>query len=105
MARVGGAEPVAVTCPQNNGFRLLPEDLVLLKPQAVPTIDARVVVFIVLSAFVLAMLTTIWPIRRALRAGATPLADGSRGTTRTRSIGRTVVISPVTSRPSSPATP
>jgi len=74
------------------GVRLLPEDLVLLKPQAMPTIDARVAGFTVLSACLLAMLTTIWPIRRALRAGATPLADGSRGATRTRSIGRTVVI-------------
>ena len=27
MVRVVGAEPVAVNCPQNNGFRLRPEDL------------------------------------------------------------------------------
>jgi putative ABC transport system permease protein len=74
------------------GLRLLPEDLVLLKPQVVPTIDARVVLFVVLSAILLAILTTIWPIRRALRTGAAPLGDGGRGSTRTRSIGRTVVI-------------
>jgi putative ABC transport system permease protein len=74
------------------GVRLLPEDLVLLKSQIEPTIDARVVMFVVLSASVLAMLTTIWPIRRALGIGATPLGDGSRGSTRTRSIGRTVII-------------
>jgi putative ABC transport system permease protein len=74
------------------GLRLLPEDLVLLKPQVVPTIDARVVLFVVLSAILLAIPTTIWPIRRALRTGAAPLGDGSRGCTRTRSIGRTVVI-------------
>jgi hypothetical protein len=74
------------------GVRLLPEDLVLLKAQMEPAIDARVVMFVVLSAIALAVPTTIWPIRRALRTGATPLADGSRGSTRTRSIGRTVVI-------------
>ena len=27
MARVGGGEPVVVACPQNNGFKLRPEDL------------------------------------------------------------------------------
>ena len=32
------------------GLRLLPEDLVLLKPQMAPAIDARVVMFVVLSA-------------------------------------------------------
>lgn len=74
------------------GVRLLPDDLVLLKAQMEPAIDARVVMFVVLSAIALAVPTTIWPIRRALRTGATPLADGSRGSTRTRSIGRTVVI-------------
>ena len=74
------------------GVRLLPDDLVLLKPQLKPAIDARVVMFVVLSAIALAVLTTIWPIRRALGIGATPLGDGSLGSTRTRSIGRTVVI-------------
>jgi predicted permease len=74
------------------GLRLLPDDLVLLKPQVAPTIDARVVLFVVLSAILLAIPTTIWPIRRALRTGAAPLANGSRGSTRTRSTGRTVVI-------------
>lgn len=74
------------------GVRLLPEDLVLLKSQAEPTIDARVVMFVVLSAIALAMLTTIWPIRRAVGAGAGALGDGSRGSTRNRSIGRTVII-------------
>ena len=74
------------------GIRLLPEDLVLLKAQAIPAIDARVVMFVVLSALVLAVPTTIWPIRRALRTTASSLGDGSRGSTRTRSIGRTVVI-------------
>jgi predicted permease len=73
-------------------IRLLPEDLVVLKAQAAPSIDARVVMFVVLSALVLALPTTIWPIRRALRTGAASLGDGSRGSTGTRSIGRTVVI-------------
>lgn len=74
------------------GVRLLPEDLVLLKPQMAPAIDARVVMFVVLSAIVLAVPTTIWPIRRALGVGAVPLDGGSRGSTRSRSIGRAVVI-------------
>jgi predicted permease len=74
------------------GLRLLPDDLVLLKPQAEPAIDARVVLFVLLNVIALAVLTSIWPIRRALRTGATPLSDGSRGSGRTRSVGRTVVI-------------
>ena len=74
------------------GLRLLPDDLVLLKAQVEPVIDARVVMFVVLSALALAVPTTIWPIRRALRTGAISLGDGSRGSTQTRSIGRTVVI-------------
>jgi putative ABC transport system permease protein len=74
------------------GLRLLPEELVLLKPQVEPAIDARVVLFVVLSAFLLAMPTTIWPIRRALRTGTAPLADSNRGSTRTRSLGRPIVI-------------
>jgi predicted permease len=74
------------------GIHLLPEDLVLLKAHATPAIDARVVMFVVLSAIALAVPTTIWPIRRALKVGAGSLGDGSRGSTRTHSIGRTVVI-------------
>lgn len=74
------------------GMRLLPEDLVLLKSQVEPTIDARVVMFVVLSTVALAILTTIWPIRRALGSGATPIGDGSRGSARTRSIGRKIII-------------
>lgn len=74
------------------GVRLLPEDLVLLKSHAEPVIDLRVVMFVVLSALALAMLTTIWPIRRALASGVGAVGDGSRGSTRTRSIGRTVII-------------
>ena len=74
------------------GIRLLPEELVLLKTNATPSIDARVVVFVALSAIALAVPTTIWPIRRALRIGAVPLLDGSRGSTRTRSVGRLLVV-------------
>ena len=74
------------------GLRLLPEDLCCSSHRWRPTIDARVVMFVVLSAILLAMPTTIWPIRRALRTGAAPLADGGRAARRTRSIGRTVVI-------------
>jgi hypothetical protein len=60
------------------GLRLLPDDLVLLKAQASPVIDARVVMFVALGALVLAGPTTIWPIRRALRTGAASLGEGSR---------------------------
>ena len=74
------------------GLRLLPDDLVSLKPQIEPAIDARVVMFVVLSAIALAVPTAIWPIRHALDTGAAPLGDGSRGSTRTRSIGRRVII-------------
>lgn len=74
------------------GARLLPDDLVLLTPHMKATIDGRVVMFVVLSAIALAVPTTIWPIRRALGIGATPVGDGSRGSARTRSLGRTVVI-------------
>ena len=64
----------------------------MLKPQTTPAIDLRVVMFVVLSAFILALPTTIWPIRRALGTGAATSADGGRGSTRTRSLGHTVVI-------------
>jgi predicted permease len=74
------------------GVRLLPDDLVLLKPQLEPTIDVRVVMFVVLSATALAILTTIGPIRRALGTGATSPGAGTRGSRRARSTGRTVVI-------------
>jgi putative ABC transport system permease protein len=74
------------------GLRLLPENLVLLTPQMAPSIDARAVMFVVLSAWLLAIPTTIWPIRRALRTGTAALKDGSGGATRTRSVGRSVVI-------------
>ena len=73
-------------------LRLLPDDLVVLEPQGIPTIDLRVVMFVVLSAVTLALPTTIWPIRRALSSGAATLANGSLAGTRTRSLGRTVVI-------------
>jgi predicted permease len=73
-------------------LRLLPDNLVVLKPQATPTIDLRVVMFVVLSALTLALPTTIWPIRRALGTGSATLANGSPAGTRTRSLGRTVVI-------------
>ncbi|HEX5070042.1 MAG TPA: ABC transporter permease, partial [Vicinamibacterales bacterium] len=73
-------------------IRLLPEGLVLLKGQATPGIDARVVLFVMLSALLLAVPATIWPVRRALRSDAASLGNGSRGSTRTRSIGREVVI-------------
>jgi predicted permease len=92
---IGGGAAIGLTLAVpllQVGLRLLPEDLVLLTPQVVFTIDARVVLFVVLSAILLAIPTTIWPIRRALRTGAAPLGDGSLGGTRTRSIGRTIVI-------------
>ena len=74
------------------GLRLLPDDLVLLTPYTQPTIDGRVVLFVLLSAIALSVPTTIWPIRRALSIGATTMVDGSRGSVRTRSVGRTVVV-------------
>lgn len=73
-------------------LRLLPDDLVVLKPQGVPSIDLRVVMFVVLSALTLALPTTIWPLRRALGTGSATLANGSSAGIRTRSLGRTVVI-------------
>ncbi len=74
------------------GVPLLPENLVMLTPHLEPAIDVRVVMFVVLGAIALAVAATVWPMRRALRTGASPLDDASRGSTRTRSIGRTVVV-------------
>ena len=74
------------------GARLLPEELVLLRTQSTVAIDPRVVFFMLISALVLAVLTTIWPIRRALSPTGSALAEGGRGSSRTRSIGRTVII-------------
>lgn len=73
------------------GARLLPEELVLLRAQPAVTIDLRVALFVLISALLLAMLTTIWPIRRAL-APAAALAEGARATTGSRSFGRTVIV-------------
>jgi predicted permease len=74
------------------GASLLPEELVLFTPQTSLAVDARVVLFVLVSAFALALPATIWPIRRATGAHTASLAEGSRGSTRTRSIGRTIVI-------------
>lgn len=90
---VGAALGLALAVPLLHiGVGLLPDDLVLLKPNVETAIDARVVLFVVLSAVGLAVPTTIWPIRRALGMGVTAVGDGGRGSTRSRSIGRTIVI-------------
>jgi predicted permease len=73
------------------GARLLPEELVLLTPQAGLAIDARVVIFVAVSALVLAVATMIWPLRRALRVMSSQ-TEGTRGSARSRSIGRSVLI-------------
>jgi predicted permease len=73
------------------GARLLPEELVLLRTQSTVGIDFRVVLFVLGSAAVLATLSAVWPIRRALTP--TPaLAEGGRGGTRSRSFGRAVIV-------------
>lgn len=71
------------------GLTLLPSRLSLLKT---PAIDWRVAGFVALSAIVLAVPTTIWPIRRALRMRVGSLADGNQTSERRRSIGRSIVI-------------
>lgn len=90
---VGAAIGLSLAVPLLRlGVGLLPDGLVLLTPHIKPAISVRVVMFVLLSAIALAALTTIWPIRRAVRAGAQPVGDGSRGSTPSRSIGRTVII-------------
>lgn len=73
------------------GIRLLPEEVVLLQSHITPVIDGRVAAFVALTALALVVPTTVWPIRRALRTGAAPLEAG-RGSTQTRSLGRTLVV-------------
>ena len=93
LIAVGAMAGLALAAPLLHvSLRLLPDDLVLLKPQATPAIDLRVLMFVVLSALTLALPTAIWPIRRALRTGSATLANGSPAGTRTRSLGRTIVI-------------
>jgi hypothetical protein len=68
---------------------LLPEDIVLFKP---PQIDWRVAAFVALGAVALSVPTALWPIRRALRAGAQTTGDGSRASARVRGVGRFAAI-------------
>jgi predicted permease len=67
---------------------LLPEETVLLKT---PGIDWRVAMFLLVGVIALAIPTSFWPIRRALRAGVSAGADAGRVTSR-RSIGRYLVV-------------
>jgi predicted permease len=71
------------------GLRLLPVNIPLLK---MPAIDWRVAGFVALSALALTVPTTIWPIRRALRASSVSLGDGARSSERHRSIGHQLVV-------------
>jgi putative ABC transport system permease protein len=71
-------------------LRLLPTDLTLLKT---PAIDWRVGVFAVLVMTVSVAAISAWPIRRVLRSSGLAVASsGSRSVTRSRSLGRAVVI-------------
>ena len=68
---------------------LLPDEIVLLKP---PQIDWRVVGFVAVGAIAIAIPTSIWPIRRALRVGGpAAVADATRVTPR-RSLGHRLVV-------------
>jgi predicted permease len=90
---IGSLSGLALAVPLLHvGERLLPEELLLFRAQNIAAIDLRVAVFVLLSTLVLAMLTTIWPIRRALDPAAASMAEGGRGSTRTRSVGRTAVV-------------
>jgi predicted permease len=71
------------------GLALLPSRLSLLK---VPAIDWRVAMFVAVSALILAVPASIWPIRRALGIRAAALADGNTTSERRRSTGRFIVI-------------
>lgn len=71
------------------GTGLLPEELVLLRATPGVGIDLRVALFVILGALLLATLTTIWPIRSALTPA---LSEGGRGSTASRSPGRSLVI-------------
>jgi predicted permease len=70
---------------------LLPEEVALLKP---PAIDWRVAAFVVAAALLLAVPTSLWPIRRATRSAAPALghADAGRASERTRSVGRFLIV-------------
>jgi predicted permease len=68
---------------------LLPEEVVLLKPAQ---IDWRVTAFVVVGALILSVPAAVWPIRRALRAGWTGIADGGRTAPRSRSAGQFIVV-------------
>jgi predicted permease len=70
---------------------MLPGDLHLLKT---PAIDLRVVGLVALATGVSLVLSSIWPIRRALRTSVLSLGfAGASAAPRTRSVGRFVVIS------------
>jgi putative ABC transport system permease protein len=72
-------------------MRLLPDAMGLLKP---PSIDLRVMTFAGLASLVAALLVSIWPIWRSVRASLSyAMSDGSQPTTRVRSTGRMLVVS------------
>jgi predicted permease len=70
---------------------LLPDEVVLMKT---PSIDWRVLMFVIASVVVFAVPAAVWPIRRALRSGgALGHDDPARASARHRSVGRFVVVS------------
>jgi predicted permease len=74
------------------GARLLPENLVLLKPWGVDALDWRTVRIVALGALVLSVPMSIWPVTRAVSLSATMRATGSR-VSDGRSLGRFAVVS------------
>lgn len=70
------------------GAELLPEELVLVKPAA---IDWRVAAFALMTIGLVSTLSSIWPIRRAMRFTG-PTDGAARTTDRIRSSGRTAVV-------------
>lgn len=67
---------------------LLPEEVTLLKPAQV---DWRVVAFVTVGAIAIAIPTSIWPTRRALRTGSSGVNEAGRVTSR-RSLGHRIVV-------------
>jgi predicted permease len=86
---IGAAAGLALAPPiLRLALALLPDEIALLKP---PLIDWRVVEFVAISAFAVAIPTSIWPIRRAVRAGIGAASDAGRVTS-PRSLGRGIVV-------------
>lgn len=90
-ATVGGLLGFALIGPMMAlTLRLLPDHLGLLKP---PIVDWRVIGFLALMVATASAVTSLWPIRKGLRAAsASALTDVAQPTVRTRSVGRSLLV-------------